>query len=65
MQAAYLRLSVDFFGTQPFIVYNDRGLLVASGTLSPGALLSIQSLPSGLYVIDLPRVKRYVRVVKK
>ncbi len=49
----------------PFMVMNERGLLVASGTLKPRAMLDVSNLASGIYVIDLPRIKRYVRVVKR
>lgn len=48
----------------PFMVLNARGTLVASGTLRPHAMLDVAQLATGVYLIDLPSIKRYVRVVK-
>ena len=59
-----VRIELDLQEPQPFMVLNETGLLVASGTLNPRALLDVSSLNAGIYLIDLPRVKRYVRVVK-
>jgi DNA-binding beta-propeller fold protein YncE len=57
-------IDMDMEEPQPFMVFNQRGLLVASGTLRPRAMLDVRSLATGVYMIDLPRIKRFVRVVK-
>ncbi len=59
-----VRIDVDIPAPEPFMIFNARGLLVASGTLRPRALLDVRSLASGVYMIDLPRIKKFVRVVK-
>ncbi len=57
-------IDLDMEEPQPFMVFNARGLLVASGTLRPRAMLDVRSLATGVYLIDLPRIRRFVRVVK-
>jgi DNA-binding beta-propeller fold protein YncE len=57
-------IDMDMEEPQPFMVFNQRGLLVASGTLRPRAMLDVRTLAAGIYMIDLPRIKRFVRVVK-
>jgi DNA-binding beta-propeller fold protein YncE len=57
-------MDLDMEEPQPFLVFNERGLLVASGTLRPRAMLDVRTLAAGIYMIDLPRMKRFVRVVK-
>jgi sugar lactone lactonase YvrE len=59
-----VRIDMDMEEPQPFMVFNQRGLLVASGTLRPRAMLDVRTLAAGIYMIDLPRIKRFVRVVK-
>lgn len=57
-------IDMDMEEAQPFMVFNQRGLLVASGTLRPRAMLDVRSLAAGVYMVDLPRIKRFVRVVR-
>ncbi len=59
-----IHIDLPLTAPTPFLVLNDRGLLIASGTLKPYGMLDVSSLASGVYVIDLPSIKRYVRVVK-
>lgn len=59
-----VRIDLDFNEPQPFMVLSEAGLLIASGTLKPRALLDVSSLAAGTYVIDFGRLKRYVRLVK-
>lgn len=60
-----VRVDLPISAPQPFMVLNEAGLLIASGTLSPGGMLDISSLASGTYLFDFARLKRYVRVVKR
>ncbi len=60
-----LHIDLKTSAQQPFMVLDARGLLVASGTLSPSGMLDISSLAPGMYLIDLARLKKYVRVVKR
>lgn len=60
-----VRIDLPLAEPEPFMVFNARGMLVASGTLRPHAQLSVSELESGVYLIDLPHLKRYVRVVKR
>ena len=48
----------------PFLVYNIRGALVASGTLSPNGLLDISDLAPGTYVVEVPILRRSAKVVR-
>jgi hypothetical protein len=59
-----IHIDLPLTAPTPFLVLNDRGLLIASGTLKPYGMLDVGSLAAGVYVIDLPSIKRYVRVVK-
>ncbi len=59
-----VRIDLDFIEPQPFMVLSEAGLLVASGTLKPRALLDVSTLAAGIYVIDFGKLKRYVRLVK-
>ncbi|HEX2616676.1 MAG TPA: hypothetical protein VHL57_03985 [Flavobacteriales bacterium] len=59
-----MRVDLPLAKPTPFLVFNVRGLLVASGTLSPDALLDITQLSPGTYIIDLPSIRQRGRVVK-
>lgn len=59
-----IHVDLQIAGPTPFMVLNERGLLVASGTLKPYGMLDVSNLATGVYLIDLPSIKRYVRVVK-
>lgn len=52
--------------TEPvsFLVYNIRGTLVASGTLSPNGLLDISDLAPGTYLVEVPLLRRSAKVVR-
>lgn len=60
-----VQLAMEFTETQPYVLYSERGLLVASGSLKPRMFLDLSTLPAGIYLVDLPQLKRYVRVVKR
>ena len=60
-----VRIELEMQEPQPFMVLTEGGLLVATGTLRPNAFLDVRSLEAGVYLIDLPKLKRYVRVVKR
>lgn len=60
-----VRLGVEFSEPQPYMVLTEGGLLIAGGTLSPRALLDVSVLAAGIYLVDLPRLRRYVRIVKR
>ncbi len=48
----------------PFLVYNIRGTLVASGNLSPNGFLDISDLAPGTYVVEVPVLRRSAKVVR-
>jgi len=47
----------------PFLVFNMRGTLVASGTLRPNALLDMSGLARGAYVLEVTRLQRSARFI--
>ncbi len=54
-----------FSATEPFMVLDTRGLLVAMGNLRPNAQLDLSNLSNGLYTILLTRSAQQFRVVKE
>ena len=60
-----LKLDLSLKTTVPFLVFNVRGVLVASGMLSPNGLLDISALAPGSYVIDVPSLDRSAKVVRQ
>ena len=60
-----VRVDLPVSGPEPFLLMGPTGLLVGSGTLLPGGLLDVSTLPVGTYVFDFTGLMRYVRVVKK
>lgn len=60
-----VRVDLAVSGPEPFLLMGATGLLIGSGTLNPGGLLDVSTLPSGTYLFDFARLKRYVRVLKK
>jgi DNA-binding beta-propeller fold protein YncE len=61
----FLHLELMIEEPQIYMIFSQAGLLIASGTLKPRTMLDLSSLDAGAYVIDLPQLKQYVRVVKK
>lgn len=59
-----LKVDLDLQHAVPFLVFNVRGTLVASGTLSPHGLLDITELSAGAYVVEVPSVRKKARIVR-
>ncbi|MGV9011195.1 MAG: T9SS type A sorting domain-containing protein [Flavobacteriales bacterium] len=59
-----LELGVDITSPTPFLVFNARGILVASGHLSPKAQLDISNLAPGVYLIDVPSLGKSAKVLR-
>ncbi len=51
--------------TEPYIVIDARGLLIAGGSLAPRGMLDLGGLEAGVYVIYFSRLAHQVRVVKE
>ena len=60
-----LKLDLNLQQAVPFLVFNMRGTLVASGTLSPNGLLDITQLASGTYLVDVPAVRKKAKIVRR
>lgn len=60
-----LTLDLDSDRPLPFLVFNMRGTLVASGTLSPKGQLDIRQLAQGTYVIEVPSLRKNACVVRQ
>lgn len=60
-----LKLGLDLKHAVPFLVFSVRGMLVASGTLSPNGLLDITDLAPGTYVVDIPLLRKKATVVRR
>jgi hypothetical protein len=60
-----LNVGLDLRESVPFLVFNMRGTMVASGKLTPKGLLDISELAPGTYVIDVPSLRRMARVVRQ
>jgi hypothetical protein len=59
-----LHLEIGSDRSERYMLFSSRGLLLASGYLRPQACLDVKALGSGNYLIDLPRMKQYVRFTK-
>lgn len=59
-----VRLDLMLSAPEPFLVYDSRFVLIASGTLTPHGAIDLSTLADGAYIIELVRLKRKVRVVK-
>ncbi len=59
-----VRLDLRIDRPEPFLVYDSRLLMIASGTYTPNGAIDLSPLPTGAYIIELVRLKRKVRVVK-
>ncbi len=60
-----LKLDLELKHAVPFLVFNVRGTLVASGTLSPNGLLDITELASGTYVVDVPTLRKKAVILRR
>ncbi|HQV39051.1 MAG: SMP-30/gluconolactonase/LRE family protein [Flavobacteriales bacterium] len=60
-----LKLDLELKHAVPFLVFNVRGTLVASGTLSPNGLLDITELASGTYVVDVPVLRKKAVIIRR
>jgi len=60
-----VRFDPPLMTTEPYIVMDARGLLIAGGNLAPRAMLDLSGLGSGIYVIYFSRLAHQVRVVKE
>jgi DNA-binding beta-propeller fold protein YncE len=60
-----LRTSLDLHAPAPFLVFNTKGMLVASGTLSPQGLVDVSNLSSGTYVLDVPNLRMRAKFIRK
>lgn len=49
----------------PFLILNVRGALVASGTLRPNGLLDIAALAPGMYMLELPSLRKRAKFVRR
>ena len=50
--------------TEPYIVMDARGVLIAVGNLAPRGMLDLGGLDAGVYLIYFSRLAHHVRVVK-
>ena len=60
-----LKLDLQLDRPESFLVFNVRGMLVASGTLSPHGLLDIRELAPGTYLLDVPAMRMRAKFVRK
>lgn len=60
-----LKLDLALQESVPFLVFNARGTLVASGELRPNGQLDITELAPGTYLLDVPRLRKSAKFVKK
>jgi DNA-binding beta-propeller fold protein YncE len=60
----HVRLELDLRASEPFLVYDSRMAMIASGTLTPNGVIDLSALPSGAYIIELVQLRKKVRVVK-
>ena len=51
--------------TEPYMVIDARGLLVAGGNLAPRRMLDLGDLEAGVYLVYFSRLAQQVRVVKE
>jgi len=59
-----VRLNIPIAEPEPFLVYDQRLAMIASGTYTPNGSIDLSSLPAGPYIIELVSLRRKVRVVK-
>jgi hypothetical protein len=59
-----LHVEIDSDRSERYMLFSSRGLLLASGYIRPQACLDISTLGEGNYLIDVPRMKQYVRFIK-
>jgi hypothetical protein len=59
-----VRLNVKLDGPEPFLVFDSRLMMIASGTYTPNGAIDLSTLPEGAYIIELVRLRQKVRVVK-
>lgn len=59
-----LNLGLCISAPVPFLVFNMRGVLVASGNLTPNGQLDISDLALGSYLIDVPSLHMAATVVR-
>lgn len=50
---------------QPYIILDQRGLLLGGGTLRPNGLIDLSGLKPGTYILDFTAARRQVRLVKE
>ncbi len=60
-----LRVDLQLQEAVPFLVFNARGTLVASGELRPNGQLDITELAPGTYLLDIPRLRKSAKFIKK
>ncbi|MBS1570477.1 MAG: SMP-30/gluconolactonase/LRE family protein [Bacteroidetes bacterium] len=49
----------------PFLVFNSRGMMVGSGTLSPHGQLDIAELGPGSYVLEVPSLRKRAKFIRQ
>lgn len=59
-----VRLDPPLTTTEPYMVFDARGLLIAGGTAQPREWIDLQGLPAGSYYIHFGRLGHQVRLVK-
>jgi DNA-binding beta-propeller fold protein YncE len=59
-----VRLDVQLQAPEPFLVFDSRLMMIASGTYTPNGAIDLSNLPDGAYIIELVRLRKKVRVVK-
>jgi hypothetical protein len=59
-----VRLELDLQKSEPFLVYDARMIVIASGTMTPNGVIDLSGLPAGSYIIELVQLRKKVRVVK-
>lgn len=60
-----LNVSLQLQTPVPFLVFNVRGSLVASGMLSPNGLLDIAELAPGTYLVSVPQLRKSASVIRQ
>lgn len=60
-----VRFDPPLTSTEPYIVMDARGLLIAGGNLAPRGMLDLGGLDAGVYVIYFSQLAHQVRVVKE
>lgn len=62
--SGHVRLELDLQKSEPFLVYDARMTVIASGTMTPNGVIDLSGLPAGSYIIELVQLRKKVRVVK-